>query len=44
MKKRLIALAAAALLAAIALMGANPSTSLARGGTEWESHRGTEWE
>lgn len=44
MKKRLIALAAAALLAAVALMGVSPSSSLAGGGNDWESKHGNDWE
>jgi len=37
MKKRLIAVVAAALLAAVALVGTGPAASSARGGNEWES-------
>ncbi|MDQ3485738.1 MAG: hypothetical protein M3445_10085 [Actinomycetota bacterium] len=45
MKKRLIAVAAAALFAAIAMVGIGPSNnSLAGGGTDWESRGGTDWE
>ncbi len=50
MKKRLIAVAAAALFAAIALIGMSSSNSMAgedqqraARGTDWES-RGTDWE
>ncbi len=47
MKKRLIAVAAAALFAAVALVGTSPATTLA--GNDWErvtgkSAHGNDWE